>query len=426
MPSRRILVASYYYPPDESIGARRWAAMADYLRELGHEVTVLTTTAWGSSPTDGQEVVRASDLAKSARLRLLLKRPALPEPGQAPPIQKVAPRLLTDGLVPDGYLATWAPYAALELRRLVQDRRIECIVTSGPPHSTHLIALAAGAARPAWIADFRDGWRFEPARPEWPLRAQRLIDTWLERRVVRSAEMVVGVTHPIVEDVRTRLGATAELVPNAWDPRSLIDPSIAPISLDAESVNVVHTGALSAVGGRDPSLLFEAMWQLHRSEDRVAQRIKLVLAGRLSQADVLLLERAPPNVLHVGHLPPGRTFALQRRSDALLLITAQGRRSEATGKLFEYLSAGRPIIALARDNEAARIVAGSRTGIVVAPERPDLIADALIAAADGRLSRSYHPKGVGRYVYPSPAAEFSARIEEAVGLARVRRPSLST
>jgi glycosyltransferase involved in cell wall biosynthesis len=103
--------------------------------------------------------------------------------------------------------------------------------------------------------------------------------------------------------------------------------------------------------------------------------------------------------------------ALQRDADALLLLTSVGHASQATGKLFEYLTAGRPIIALARGNEAARIVSETSTGLTVAPNDPEAIADALLAAADGRLAAAYDPHGLDQYVYPAPAEAFAAEIE---------------
>ena len=103
-------------------------------------------------------------------------------------------------------------------------------------------------------------------------------------------------------------------------------------------------------------------------------------------------------IAHIGHLERTATAALQRDADALLLITTAGHPSQATGKLFEYLTAGRPIIALAKDNEAARIVTDTRTGMTVAPDQPDEIADALLAAVDGRLAEAYSPRRLDQYI----------------------------
>lgn len=414
MPGRRLLVLTYHYPPDPSVGARRWDAMAAWLRELGHDVTVLTTRAWGAEEGERSEIVRSADLVAIRTLRAVLRRPALPAAGRPMPLQKPAPRLLADVVVPDAYLLSWGLGAVPVARRLIRERAIECVVTSGPPHSCHVLGLMLGSRRPAWIADFRDGWRHEMLRAEWPTKLQDRLDERLERSVVSTADGVVGVTRPIAEDFAARLAAGSVHVPNGWDPRA--EPGIAQAgrtSLDRGVVNIVHTGQLSGLRGRDPRSLFDALDRLLSDRPGSGERIRIVLAGRLDVDERAMLDRlgSGQHIVHVGHLDRFATAALQREADALLLLTSRGHPTQATGKLFEYLAAGRPIIALAEGNEAARIVTETRTGIAVAPDDVEAIAGALRAAVDGTLARSYAPRGLERYVYPVPAIEFSEEIE---------------
>ncbi len=116
----------------------------------------------------------------------------------------------------------------------------------------------------------------------------------------------------------------------------------------------------------------------------------------------------------MGQLSRDAAAALQRDADVLLLLTSPGHASQATGKLFEYLTAGRPIIALASENEAARIVQETRTGVTVAPDDVEGIASALAAAAGGGLARSYDPRGLDPYIYPGPAEAVAELIEESL------------
>ena len=92
------------------------------------------------------------------------------------------------------------------------------MITTSAYESTHLVGLALGRGRPAWIADFRDGWTFHPWKPRFPTAVQRRLDRWLEQRVVTTADRVVVVERPVGEDFRTRLGVDAAYVPNGWDP----------------------------------------------------------------------------------------------------------------------------------------------------------------------------------------------------------------
>jgi len=96
-----------------------------------------------------------------------------------------------------------------------------------------------------------------------------------------------------------------------------------------------------------------------------------------------------------------------------VLITSHDR-CEATGKLYEYMAAGRPIIALAEGNEAARIVAETNTGVLVSPDDSEEIAGALRAAVSGELERAYAPRGRERYAYPGLAEQMASVVETAI------------
>jgi glycosyltransferase involved in cell wall biosynthesis len=420
MPSRRLLLVVYPYPPMPNVGANRWLAAGKYLERLGHKVTVVTTSAFGRLPDDEtRRVVRTGDLNAAPALRNLLRRPPLAalSDGQSA-VDKPPPTLLTRTIVPDPYVVSWTPMALRAARRIIRLYPVDCIVTSGPHESTHLVALGLGRHRPAWVADFRDGWTFEPLRPPFPTSAQRALDRRLERAVVRSADAVVGATPPIADDLSRRFRVETAYIPNGWDP-DLEPGDVEPtVELDSDRITLVHTGSMSTRA--DPRPLFEALGRLARTDPQAADRLELVLAGRLSPSDASLVQRAPAGVRvrHVGMLPREQALLLQRRAAALLLLTSR-HSSEATGKLFEYLAAGRPILALADGNVAARIVRETGTGLTVAPDDVDGIATALGNVATGELDRSYRARGLERYRYPELAELFAEQIERAIARRRV-------
>jgi hypothetical protein len=261
MTARRILVVSYYFPPSTAIGGARWAAMARYLTRMGHEVSVITSAVHGTLPSDAAEhVIRTGDLANSQTLRRLLRRPPLPAPGQAM-IDTAPPRALTRVVVPDSLLVSWMPGVLAATRRALRSGNFECLVTTGPPDSTHMLGLALGRRRPAWIADFRDGWRFEPLAEPWPTRPQRMLEARLERAVAAGAQVLIGATRPIADDLAARLRARAEWVPNGWDPElaaQLEAVSAPPVAADGWAT-LVHTGTLNGPRGRDPRPLLRAI-----------------------------------------------------------------------------------------------------------------------------------------------------------------------
>lgn len=398
--------------------------MSEWLRHLGYEVTVLTSRIDKPSAADDRWVLRTFDVSGVDSVRRMLRRKAVPRSVAAESVQKPTPRWFTDVIVPDEYLLTWGLAALRPLRRLIVEREIDCIITTGPPHSTHLLPLLLGHQRPAWIVDLRDGWCFEPLHI-WPTAAQRRLDATLERLVLRSAEQVIGVTRPIAADARVRLNARTAYVPNGWDPK------VAAASrrrearprgplLDHEHVNIVYTGKLSGTRGRDPRPVFEALRQLAIRAPTAAERLRLVLAGTLNHDDERLLSeldlKAP--VQHLGSLSKDGALALQREADILLLLTSPTHVSDATGKFFEYLAAGRPILALARENDAARIVNETGIGMVVDPLDVDGIVCALAAVADGTIQASYDPHDLARYGFPRLAEDVAGLIEPAIARAR--------
>lgn len=417
MTPRHIVVVSYFHPPFPSSGGNRWCSMARYLRETGHRVTFVASDAFGSLPDDGERlVVRAHDLKSTGFLRQVLGRGPMPAGGQGAAVERPPSTLLTKVLVPDAHVVSWLPAAVPAVRRLMARGDVDCLVTTGPPDSVHLAGLALGSRRPAWLADFRDGWLFEPLREPFPTAVQRRLDVALERRVVRRADAVAAATEPIADDFRRRYGVNAVTVTNGYDP--WLDAAAMLATLPAfpgDRRLIVHTGALSGPRGRDARPLLEALRRL-TDEPRIGSRILLVQAGPTSPDDEPLLAtlRERGLVRTLGVVPRPSAIALQRRAAALVLLTSE-QVSQSTGKLYEYLAADRPILALAAENEAARIVRETNTGVTVPPRDVDAITAALRDVALGEFAPGYVPCGTERYVYPAPAEAMAELVERAIG-----------
>ena len=174
--------------------------------------------------------------------------------------------------------------------------------------------------------------------------------------------------------------------------------------------------AVAGLGYWGPNLArnFAALRE-HNAAAAPADRLRLVLAGRLNSDDEAMLAEAGLGdaVERLGLLGRDDALALQRSADALLLVTGRNR-SEATGKLFEYLASGRPIVALAHRNEAARIIGETGTGRAVDRDDATGLRDALQALADGTLEREYAPRGLERFRYPAPADAVATLVERAI------------
>jgi hypothetical protein len=411
---RRILLVSFFYPPSREAGVHRAVAMAKYLRRTGHEVTVLSTSAYGTLPDDAERgIVRSHDLQVTAsRLRLRRGGDVFERgeyDGRRHPLSAV--------IVPEPTLVAWAPFAIAKAVALHRRIGFDAVVTTSPPESAHVVGWALQRIGLPWVADVRDGWTFETFRPPWPTELQRRLEVALERALFRRADVVTCVAQALADDVRTRIGGNGVVVTNGWDPElaaGAVDPSAAERLLDPQRRSLVYTGRLAFVD-RDVTVLVRALARLARAEPDVAARLELVFAGSYTEEERRLFatDVAPARIVVAGSLPREQSLGLQQAADANLLVTAGTRRHEVTGKLFEYLGASRPIIALAHRDEAARIVAETEAGRVVAHHDEDAAADALRALAAGEL-RPPAEEAVRRYCYPGVAERMLEAIEDAI------------
>jgi glycosyltransferase involved in cell wall biosynthesis len=406
----RILLVAYFYPPCRDTGVLRPAAMAKWLRRLGHEVTVLTTSAYGPGADDAEDVIRTADaqrwrarLAGEDSIGALFDSPTYS--GRPHPLSKV--------IVPEALAAAWLPFARSRALRLQRERRFDCVITTSPPESAHAVGFALRRRGVPWVADVRDSWTFESLRPRFPTAAQRRLDERLERRWLGTADAVVCVSQPAADDLRRRGIAEPLLVPNGWDPESAPEPVRPTGLLDNERVSLVYTGRFGTYG-RDPAPLVGALAELARSAPEAAARLELVIAGPLTEPEDRLLatDVAPARVVRLGPLARERALALQREADALLLIAQPTRSQLLNIKLFEYLAADRPILALAAGTEAGRVA--SELGAVVAPaDDPAAITAALVNVAAGELPAP-DADAVAPYTYPAPAEAMAAAVDTAI------------
>jgi glycosyltransferase involved in cell wall biosynthesis len=407
-----LLLVAYFYPPCRDTGAHRPAAMAKWLRRLGHRVTVLTTSAYGTGDSVLEEgAIRSGDLQRlRARLHGRDRVDALFDADT----YSGRPHVLSRIIVPEPLAVAWAPFALREAHRANACERFDCVITSSPPESVHMIGRSLGHRGVPWVAELRDGWTFEPIRPSFPTVLQRRLDERLERRWLTAADAVVCVSRPVGEDLSSRLGLDPKLVPNGWDPdlaTSAGDGSqAADRLLDTERISLVYTGRFGSYG-RDPTSLVRALGVLAREHPDDARRLELVIAGPLTgeEAELMRSDVSPARIVITGTLDRADALALQRAADALLLVASSRRTQLLNFKLFEYLAAGPPILALAAGTEAGRVVAEAGGEAVPAAD-VDAIVGALRRLAGGEL-RPSDPAARERYSYPR-AAERMAEVAE--------------
>jgi glycosyltransferase involved in cell wall biosynthesis len=413
LPARSILLVAQLTPPSGLIAARRAGAFAKYLGRLGHRVTVLTSRTSGEGEIEGAaEVVRTGD-ALATRLNWRRRHFEALSGGEQSGYS--APSRLETLVVPDLAFGTWLPFALPRALSLARQKDFDVVLTTSPPQSAHLVGLALSRRGLPWIAELRDGWTFEPPRVPWPSRAQRRLDAAIESKVAGKANAMIGVTEPIVADLRERLGAHAVLITNGFDPEEI--PAAAGASLlDPDRHSLVHTGRMEAARS-SPVPLLEALRLLKRESPDVADRLEVVFAGPLStrERELLAADDLAGMVKTVGWLERPRALALQRAADSLLVVTeGPSRPSVATGKVFEYLGAKRPIVVLGEGTEAARIVEEAGGGISTSASDPEEIVETLRRVLADTPKVDGRREVLERYSYPWLVERLVALIEEIV------------
>ncbi len=383
---RTVLVITHDWPPVETAGTERIRKFVQYLPDFGYRPLLLTTGRYGGLPTDAAAgVYRAQDLVHSL-FSPLRRRKAKDVPAEAQvrvatlSTQSLPGRLRDHLMAPDTKLGWLLPAVRLG-REIIAAQQPAMILSSSPPETSHLIGqrLHRASGLP-WVVDLRDGWLFEPPNPGLRRAAwRRAWEGRLERRAMTEAAAVVAATGPIAEDLAARYAETGpkfSVITNGFD-RADFAALTRQRPADGHFL-VVYTGSFSASSqDRSADALFDGVAALVRRWAEAPLRVQLV--GNISEVEKKAVrERGLEQVIEF--VPPvSRTEAYQRQvdADALLLVTAPGVRSVATSKLFDYIGAGRPILALAQDNAAAAIVQQDDLGLTVAPDDAASIAAAL-------------------------------------------------
>jgi glycosyltransferase involved in cell wall biosynthesis len=272
---------------------------------------------------------------------------------------------------------------------MVRRQPPDCVLTTSPPESVHLIGAALGRRGVPWLADLRDGWVYETMKEGmWPWRLQHRLNERLERRLLGRADAVTTVQPEVARDLRERLGIDATVVPNGWDPEGVESPSAATGLLDPDRVSLVFTGQLAGAW-RDPEPLVRALASLAKESPGAAARLELAFAGSFTADEIRLFETdvSPARISVLGALSRPTALALQREADAALIITGP-RRQEVPGKLGEYIGAWVPILTISNpETTTSEIVRRLDAGLAVDPRDHEGIKSALRALAAGELPR---------------------------------------
>ncbi len=433
----RILLVSFYFAPHNTMAAHRLSKLAEYLLQNGHDVRVVSAyheslpkDISSSVPEDLTIRTRSLDIdilsRVTSRLRYLIgsaRGAGSTSPSHGTSVNPTVhagrkrfsarfqigvDRLYRSLLFwPDASVG-WFFYALPATFHLCRRWRPDIIYATSPPETALILgSIASWRLSIPWVAEIRDRWADDPygPRPRW----RAFLDRRLERRVLSSARAIVTVSETWAQAYRERYSKTTAVIYNGFMPEDYEhQPSMAPPSV-RDSLRIVYTGAVYV--GRDPTPL----WQALRLIGPAAEGIRIEFYGSPGAAILAGAARhgVSENVQVREYLPHHEVVRRQCQADVLLLLqwNDPSEAGNIPGKLFEYLGARRPILALGYPGgEMAAIVRERAAGFV--SNEPTAIARQLEAWRDEK-------RDTGRIAPPPETARagFSreAQFERLVG-----------
>lgn len=374
---RTVLLAAYYFPPLAGGGVYRPLKFAKYLGQFGWRPVVLTVKSapyhWASD---------ASLLAELPAGVALVRAPSF-EPHRLYAVlslfrlNALAAWIERVFFIPDDKIG-WLPGALWRGYRLIRTYGIDVVLTTGPPHSAHFLGyMLKRWTGCRWVADFRDHWTLNPmGAPRRPALERR----W-EKTVLTACDRILTVTEgnrkELIETFRLAPGKV-RLIPNGYDGE---DFEGLPASCPApdHKLTVVYAGTF--YGTRSPEPFLRGLRRLLDRDPGLAGGLRVRFIGKAEDRflDLIRTLQLEGLVEFLGFLSHREAIEQIVSADALLLVIApeDGNQNVLTGKVFEYLAAGKPVLALVPEGAASKLLTDARVGVTVAPTDIEAIAEQL-------------------------------------------------
>ncbi|MBE0648193.1 MAG: glycosyltransferase, partial [Bacteroidales bacterium] len=381
---KKVLIITYYWPPSGGAGVQRWLKFVKYLRNFNWEPVLYI-------PDNPEYPEQDNSLEKDVPLELTILRKSIWEPYGA--YKKVMGRKKEEKInaaflsekkqnrflenisvwirgnlfIPDAR-KFWINPSVRVLIKYLKNNPVEAIVSTGPPHSMHLIAWKiTRQLNIPWLADFRDPWTNIDFYKDLKLTASANKEHHrLEKMVLRDASAVTVISNTMAEDFKRIEPRRYDVITNGYDADDILqDP--AP-EMD-KKFSIAHIGTL--VSTRNPESLWAACKNLIALHPGLANDLEIKLIGKVDHLVTESLEAhgLTPYMNRIPYLPHDQVVAEQRQSQILLLIinNTPNAKMILTGKFFEYLAAKRPILCIGTlDGDAAKILHDTHAGVISA------------------------------------------------------------
>ena len=367
---KKVLIVTYYWPPGSGPGVQRFLKFSKYLKYFGWEPIILTVKN-GSYPSYDESLeedvskdlkVYKTDTFEPYQWYNFLKGKkgksssvGMIDISRKSIIQKLSLYVRANFFIPDARKG-WRKYAVNKALELYEDKAFDAVITTGPPHSAHLIGLdLKNKINKPWIADFRDPWTTVFYNAFFPRSNRTKIkDKLLEDTIVRSCDLLTVISQGMVDEFKDRSDNIA-LIYNGYDQDDI--PS--------ETKNQSNKFTISYTGNFKSNQNVEVFWQalsdLCDHDQEFSNNLKIELTGNI---DASVLKSIYDNGLGESLVKNGfmkHKEAVKKMMDTelLLFVVPKSERNKLiiTGKLFEYLATGNPILAIGpTDGNASAIL----------------------------------------------------------------------
>ena len=372
----KVLIITYYWPPAGGSGVQRWLKFVKYLRDFDVEPVVYTVdnpeyalideTLHSEIPKNvvilKQPIWEPNSLLSKIKSKQKETSAGFLNPNPSF-IEKKLHYIRANYFIPDSR-KYWIKPSIRFLSSYLKNNDIDLVITTGPPHSLHLIGLELQKQNSIkWIADFRDPWTDIDYFHQLPLTKNSLKKhELLEKKVLKNADSVLVVGKTMKENFK-EFNKNIHVLTNGFDSNSINEN----LELD-KKFTFTHIGLMNA--DRNPVILWKVLAELVSKDKEFASDLQVKLIGKSAPEihDSIKEYELEDNVQFIGYLPHQKVIDHQRSSQVLLLVAnnVPSAKGIITGKVFEYLQAKRPILAFApKDGDLSEIIENTNSGIVI-------------------------------------------------------------
>lgn len=374
---KKFLIITYYWPPAGGPGVQRWLKFVKYLPEFNFQPIVYIP----ENPT--YPIIDKGLESEVSEKTIILKNKIFEPYGLASFFGKNKTKKISSGIIPNqkkqsflektllwvrGNLFIpdarflWVKPSVKYLKKYIEENNIDTIVTSGPPHSLHLIGLQLKKdLNIKWFADFRDPWTTIGYHKALKLSSStEKKHKALEKEVLNSADTIIVTSNTTKTEFQAITSKPIEVITNGYDVEKIEKQTL------DEKFTLAHIG--SFLSERNPTILWQALQELVTENADFKKDFRLKLIGATSQEilDTIAEFKLNDYVQNLGYVSHQEAVEHQRKSQVLLLIeiNSTATKSIIPGKLFEYMASERPIIAIGpKDSDFAEIITATNTGV---------------------------------------------------------------